>query len=61
MALDGAREEAAQRWMDILRDPAHPKHADMVARAAERLDGAPKQEIEANGGVIVNVVRRGGD
>lgn len=45
MAAQGAREEAADAWMAILRDPEHPKHADMVAKAAERLDGAPEQRV----------------
>lgn len=45
MAQAGAREVAAERWMAILNDPEHPKHADMVAKAAERLDGAPEQRI----------------
>lgn len=57
----GAREMAARRWLEIINDPAHPKHAEMVAKVAERMDGAPKQQIEANGGVVVNVVRRGED
>jgi hypothetical protein len=46
MAAQGAREEAADRWMAILRDPTHPKHADMVAKAADRLDGAPTQRLD---------------
>jgi hypothetical protein len=46
MALAGAREEAAERWMAILRDPTHPKHADMVARAADRLDGTARQSVD---------------
>ena len=46
MAAQGARELAAQRWIEILQDPAHPRHAEMVAKAADRLDGAPKQSIE---------------
>lgn len=45
MAAQGAREIAAEKWLAILNDPAHPKHADMVAKAAERLDGAPEQKI----------------
>ncbi len=45
MALEGAREIAAERWMAILRDPAHPKHADMVVHAAKRLDGDPEQRV----------------
>lgn len=50
----GARELAAQRWLEILNDPAHPKHADMVAKAADRMDGAPKvtAEVTQNGYVI---------
>ncbi len=42
----GARETAAERWMAILNDPAHPKHAEMVAKVAERMDGAPTARIE---------------
>lgn len=53
MAMAGAREAAAQRWMAILNDPDHPKHADMVARAAERLDGAPAQRVEHAGHAFV--------
>lgn len=45
----GARETAAERWLQILNDPTHPKHAEMVAKAAERMDGAPKQQIEHGG------------
>lgn len=41
----GGREEAAERWLSILRDPQHPKHAEMVAKAAERMDGAPAQHV----------------
>ncbi len=43
MAAQGAREVSADAWMAILRDPSHPKHADMVAKAADRMDGAPEQ------------------
>lgn len=46
MARAGARELAAERWVAILNDPAHPRHADMVAKAADRLDGASKQTVE---------------
>jgi hypothetical protein len=45
MAAAGARELAAQRWLEILNDPAHPHHANMVAKAAERMDGAPVQQL----------------
>lgn len=55
MAAQRAREIAAEAWLAILNDPAHPKHADMVAKAAERLDGAPKQEIEAS--IASHVIR----
>lgn len=48
MAELGAREIAAQRWLEILNDPAHPKHADMVAKAADRLDGAPTQRVQVS-------------
>jgi hypothetical protein len=46
MAAQGARELAAQRWIEILNDPAHPHHATMVAKAADRMDGASTQRIE---------------
>ena len=46
MAEAGAREIAAERWLAILNDPGHPKHAEMVAKAAERMDGAPVQRHE---------------
>lgn len=55
MAAQGARELAADAWLAILRDPAHPQHAAMVDKAAARMDGAPKQEIEAN--VASHVIR----
>lgn len=45
MAAQGAREIAAEAWLAILNDPTHPKHPDMVAKAAERLDGAPEQRV----------------
>jgi hypothetical protein len=48
MVESGARELTAQRWLEILNDPAHPKHADMVAKAADRMDGAPTQNINAD-------------
>ncbi len=54
MAAQGARELAAQRWLEILQDPAHPRHAEMVAKAADRMDGAPKQPFEGpDGGPLV--------
>lgn len=46
MAAMAAREIAAEAWLAILTDPAHPKHADMVAKAADRMDGAPKQTLD---------------
>lgn len=46
MAAQGARELAADRWLAILNDPTHPKHAEMVAKAAERMDGAAVQRNE---------------
>ncbi len=49
MAAQGAREKAADAWMAILNDPAHPRHADMVAKAAERMDGAPVQRLSVAG------------
>lgn len=42
----GARELAAQRWLEILNDPSHPRHAEMVAKVADRMDGAPMARIE---------------
>lgn len=49
MAAAGAREISAERWMAILNDPTHPKHADMIAKAADRLDGAPVQDVTSKG------------
>lgn len=46
MALQAAREIAADAWLAILKDPAHPRHADMIAKAADRMDGAPKQTLD---------------
>ena len=46
MAEMGARELAAQRWLEILNDPTHPQHAAMVDKAATRLDGAPLARME---------------
>ena len=46
MAEKDARRIAAEAWLAILNDPAHPKHAEMVAKAAERMDGAPTQRLE---------------
>lgn len=48
MAAEGGRELAAERWLAILRDPAHPKHAEMVAKAADRMDGAPTQRLQVS-------------
>lgn len=45
MAIQAGREIAADAWMAILNDPAHPKHADLIVKAAERLDGAPEQRV----------------
>lgn len=62
MAAQGARELAAQRWLEILNDPAHPRHAEMVAKAAERMDGAPVQPVRGEGdGLVINVVKRADD
>lgn len=62
MADAGARELAASQWLAILKDPKHPKHAEMVAKAAERLDGAPVQPVRGEGeGIVINVVKRGSD
>ena len=49
MAADEGRRVAAEAWMAILRDPTHPKHADMVAKAADRMDGAPSQDLTSGG------------
>lgn len=46
MAAQGARELAADAWVAILRDPGHPKHADMVAKASDRLDGTARQSVD---------------
>ena len=54
MAAAGARELAARRWLEILNDPTHPHHASMVAKAAERMDGAPVQPVSgADGGPLI--------
>lgn len=42
----GAQKLAADAWLAIINNPAHPKHAEMVAKVAERMDGAPTQRIE---------------
>lgn len=49
MAAQGAREKAADAWLAILNDPTHPRHADMVAKAADRMDGAPSQDHTSGG------------
>jgi hypothetical protein len=49
MIEGGARELAAERWIAILQDPTHPHHATMVAKAADRMDGAPTQDITSAG------------
>ena len=46
MADAGARELTAQRWLEILNDPAHPHHATMIAKAADRMDGAPVARMD---------------
>jgi flagella basal body P-ring formation protein FlgA len=51
----GARETAAERWLAILNDPTHPKHAEMVAKVAERMDGAPTQRLRVAGRVVPTV------
>jgi hypothetical protein len=45
MIAADARRIAADAWMVILQNPSHPRHADMVMRAAERMDGAPVQSV----------------
>jgi hypothetical protein len=57
----GARELAAQRWLEILTDPAHPRHAEMVAKAADRMDGAPTQPVSGEGAFVINVMKRADD
>lgn len=54
----GAQKIAADAWLAILNDPAHPKHAEMLAKAAERMDGAPvqRQDITSNGERIGYVI-----
>lgn len=42
----GARRVAADAWMAILQDPAHPHHANMVAKAADRMDGQSLARVE---------------
>lgn len=42
----GAREIAAAQWLAILNNPEHPKHADMVAKVADRMDGAAMQPVQ---------------
>lgn len=42
----GAQQLAADAWLAIINNPAHPKHAEMVAKVAERMDGAPTQRLE---------------
>lgn len=42
----GAREIATAQWLAILNDPKHPKHADMIAKAADRMDGTAKQSVD---------------
>lgn len=44
----GLRQEAAERWAAILRDPTHPHHAAMVDKAATRMDGAAAQRMDLN-------------
>lgn len=46
MIQAGGRELAAERWIAILNDPNHPQHAAMVAKAADRMDGAALQRVE---------------
>lgn len=48
MAAAGAREIAADAWLAILTNPDHPKHADMVAKARDALDGAPVQRVQVS-------------
>lgn len=52
----GARQVAADAWMAILKDPTHPHHANMVAKLADRVDGAPQQDVTSNGERIGYVI-----
>lgn len=46
MAAASAREIAAAAWLAILNDPSHPKHAEMVAKASDRMDGTARQSVD---------------
>lgn len=46
LAAKGAREAIAERWMAIINDPAHPHHATMLDKGAQRMDGAAVQRLE---------------
>lgn len=54
----GGRELAVQRWIEILDNPSHPHHATMVAKLADRTDGAPVQPVSGEGGgpVVFRVI-----
>lgn len=56
MIAAGCRQIAAERWQAILDNPAHPKHAEMVAKAADRMDGAPSQDVTSKGERIGYVI-----
>lgn len=45
----GARGKIAQRWIDIIDNPDHPMHAQMLDKGAQRLDGAPITRTEHSG------------
>lgn len=46
LIASGVQRLTAERWIAILNDVNHPRHADMVVKAAERMDGQPKQDVE---------------
>jgi len=46
LAAMGGRQVSADAWMAILRDPTHPHHANMVAKAADRMDGQALARVE---------------
>jgi hypothetical protein len=57
MAERDAREKIAERWLAIIDNPAHPHHATMLVKGADRLDGNPVQPIGADGGGPVIIER----
>lgn len=45
----GARWKIAQHWLEIIENPDHPMHAQMLDKGAQRLDGAPIARTEHSG------------